>query len=256
MWNVRVRASRKTGDSGDLHISGAEGIYDTAELAGTLRAFLMRALSHPRGMPDKIVFTVEGLSQKPVAVPLLQIKTVPCASPARANKIIPGILEDLGISKRAIDAASRVLTSPQVIRGASLITAKTGRRIEPNKDRGIRVSRLGIENSERKKLSLRLSKMMINTETVKEALILASKVAFCRDVLAEICISDDPDYTTGYVAGREIGYVRIPNIKKHGTLHGGRVFFVRDDAEPHPIINYLEREPVLLYVKKAVNRAT
>ena len=33
-------------------------------------------------------------------------------------------------------------------------------------------------------------------------------------VVAELCWSDDPDYTTGYVAGKNIGYVRIKPIYK------------------------------------------
>ena len=49
---------------------------------------------------------------------------------------------------------------------------------------------------------------------VKEALMLASKAASWPDVIAEVCISDDPDYTTGYIASKELGYLRIPNIKR------------------------------------------
>jgi 6-carboxyhexanoate--CoA ligase len=246
MWNVRVRASRKTSGGSDLHISGAEGLYNSAELAGTVTACIKRVLEHPRGAPDTIVLTIEAITQKPADVPLLRVKTLRCASPDRAHNIISEILENTGIARRAATAALKVLTSLRVMRGASLITAKTGRRIEPDKERGIRVSRLGMEKAERKKLELRLSGMRINTETVREALILASKTASCPDILAEVCISDDPDYTTGYVSGREMGYVRIPNMKNPGDMHGGRVFFIRENAERDTVINYLEKEPVLI----------
>jgi 6-carboxyhexanoate--CoA ligase len=248
MWNVRVRASRKTGGGSDLHISGAEGLYDTTELAGTVTACIKRVLEHPRGAPDTIVLTIEAVTQKPADVPLLRVKTLRCDSPDRAHDIISEILESVGIARRAAVAALKVLTSLRVMRGASLITAKTGRRIEPDKERGTRVSRLGMEKAERAKLGLRLSKMRINTETVREALILASKTASCPDLLAEVCISDDPDYTTGYVAGREIGYVRIPNIKNLGDMHGGRAFFIRENADVEKVINYLEKEPVLIKI--------
>jgi len=246
MWNVRVRASRKNGNL-DLHISGAEGLYETDELAGTATAYIRRVLEHTRGIPDAIVLTFEEMQRKPAAVPLLQVRPVRNASADRAKTIISEILLDMGITKRAVTASSRVLTSLQVMRGASLITAKAGLRMEPDKKRGIRVSRLGMERAERKKLDLRPSKMQINTETVREALILASKAATCPDIIAEVCISDDPDYTTGYVASRQTGYVRIPNIKKRGAMHGGRVFFIGEDAEVDRIINYLEKKPVLLY---------
>jgi len=245
MWNVRVRASRKTG-GGNLHISGAEGLYETRELSGTVNAFIKRVLEHPRGCPDTISLTLEALTQKPTAVSLLPVKTLRCSSPEKAHAIISEILKKIGIAQRAIDASSKVLTSLQVMRGASLIAARSGVRLEPDKERGVRVSRLGIRPAERKKLAGRLAAMRINTDTVREALILASKAASCQAILAEVCISDDPDYTTGYVSGREIGYVRIPNIKNAGAMYGGRVFFVSESAEPAPIINYLEREPVLL----------
>ncbi len=246
MWNVRVRASRKT-VKGNLHISGAEGLYSDRELPATVTAYLRRVLDHPRGAPDAIVLSIEAVEQKPAAVPLLPVKTLRCSSPDRALTIISEILKDMDIARQAITVASNVLTSLRVMRGAALITARSGLRMEPDKERGIRVSRLGIKRAERNKLSQRLSEMRIDTETVREALILASKSASCPGVLAEVCISDDPDYTTGYIAGSGIGYVRIPNIKKRGAMHGGRVFFIREDAELDRIINYLEREPVLLY---------
>ena len=44
--------------------------------------------------------------------------------------------------------------------------------------------------------------MRINTTTVKEALILASKLHHAH-IIAEVCISDDPDYTTGYFASEK-----------------------------------------------------
>ena len=60
----------------------------------------------------------------------------------------------------------------------------------------------------------------LNNTTVKEAIILASKVAACRQVTAELCISDDPGYTTGYISSKKYGYVRIPHIKKKGEKNG------------------------------------
>lgn len=243
---MRIRASRKKG-AVDFHISGAEGLYETNELAGTATAYIKRVLEHPRGAPDTIILTLESTPAKPAAVPLLAVKTIRNRSADRALSIIAEILEDIGISRRAITLASKVLRSSKVMRGASMITANTGLRIEPDRKRGIRVSRLGMERAEKRMLAQRLSGMGINTDTVKEALILASKTASCRDVMAEVCISDDPDYTTGYVSSSQTGYVRIPNIKKPGDMHGGRVLFIREGADRDRIIDYLEREPVLVY---------
>jgi 6-carboxyhexanoate--CoA ligase len=81
---------------------------------------------------------------------------------------------------------------------------------------------------------------------VREALTLASKVLSSRRIIAELCVSDDPDYTTGYIASRKFGYVRIPNIKSAGSKEGGRAFFVKEGAGIKEISNYLERVPVMI----------
>lgn len=152
------------------------------------------------------------------------------------------------MSSRIIMITSfRILTAPKTMRGAALILKESGVRIEPDRERGVRVSRLGIEKNTGKNLSKKLSKVKINVVAVKEALMLASKVASCPDVIAEICISDDPDYTTGYIASKEFGYLRMPNIKNRGGMHGGRVFFVKENANIESVIDYLEKIPAILY---------
>ena len=132
------------------------------------------------------------------------------------------------------------------MRGAALISSGKGARLEPDRQRGVRVSRLGITGLASKLLSTRLSRDKINTDTVKEALVIASKVVSHKDVIAELCISDDPDYTTGYVASKKFGYVRVPHIKRQGSKSGGRAFFVRDGSDIPLLIHYLETMPVLI----------
>ena len=58
---------------------------------------------------------------------------------------------------------------------------------------------------------------------MREALVLATKVQSCPGIVGELCWSDDPDYTVGYVACNGI-YHRIPNMKEMGNPIGGRVF--------------------------------
>ena len=132
------------------------------------------------------------------------------------------------------------------MRGAALVYAHSGRRVEPDKKRGIRASRLGMSVETESLLSQELEKFKINTLTVKEALVLASKVAACPNIIAELCVSDDPDYTTGYIASRDLGYIRIPHIKKTGSAAGGRVFFLRETADILSVVRYLEKMPVLV----------
>jgi 6-carboxyhexanoate--CoA ligase len=127
------------------------------------------------------------------------------------------------VSDEAVEAAFEVVRGASVMRGAALIAATEGNRLEPDPKRGVRTSRLGIEKRARSALARGLARHGINTITVKEALALASKVLSLKDIIAELCVSDDPDYTTGYVATRRLGYVRIPEIKKKGSPRGGRV---------------------------------
>ena len=241
-----ICGKRGAADPGSLHISGAEGIYEQSDISRICSELMTRALSHPRGRPDKVVITVEKINEKPMKASLLSIKTLQCASPEEAWKLISEYLMELGVSGKALKTAINVLTSENTMRGAAIITVRSGKRIEPDRMRGVRVSRLGIDAKSWGRLSRRLSYLHLNNLTVKEALVLASKVAHCRDIVAEICVSDDPDYTTGYMASRSSGYLRIPNIKNPGGMNGGRVFFVRDTADIYKVITWLEKKPVIM----------
>jgi 6-carboxyhexanoate--CoA ligase len=97
-----------------------------------------------------------------------------------------------------------------------------------------------------RRLSALLSRHGINAGTVKEALVLASKVASCKGIIAELCVSDDPCYTTGYVASKHYGYIRVPHIKRRRGREGGRVFFVREDIRIENIMHYLEKTPAMV----------
>ncbi len=240
LWSIRMRASLS-----EIHISGAEGLYERSDIQKVIKRYTLRALEHPKGKPDKIVITIEDIKQKPRVISTLPVSTVNSATPDEGKDIATKLLQSLGISKRAIDKASKLIKRDNM-RGAAVITAKTGERLEPDRERGVRVSRVGIEKSALKTLSSRLSRHKINTDTVKEALILASKVASCEDVIAELCASDDPYYTTGYVASKKFGYLRIPNIKYKGSKSGGRAFFVNKEIDIEGLIDYLEKTPVIV----------
>ncbi len=230
----------------EIHISGAEGLYEVSEREKISRAYLLRAMSHPKGKPDRVVITVEKVKERPRVVPLLPVSTARCDSPDHACDVIRELLSEAGLSERAIRRGVRVVTGGAAMHGAALVRSQSAVRVEPDRKRGVRVSRLGIRKDAGRSLSRMLSKKRINTTTVREAIILASKVASCRGVVAELCVSDDPDYTTGYVASRRRGYVRITNIKQRGSMSGGRVFFVDEDADVDRVIGYLEKAPVLV----------
>lgn len=236
--------------SGRVHVSGAETLSKEEDIITMASSFLLRALCHKKGVPSEIVLTIEKLKEIPSSVALLPVKTLDCPSPGKAKIVIKELLKKEGVSDTSIKKALSLVYSSRTMRGASLIDIKTGRRLEPDKSRGVRVSRLGIEEASEERLSEMLEKLGINTTRVKEALILASKVISCPGIIAELCISDDPDYTTGYVASRVLGYQRIPNIKEKGSLSGGRVFFVKTGSDIGRIIRYLEKRPVVVSIEK------
>jgi 6-carboxyhexanoate--CoA ligase len=256
LWSIRMRAAKtvksqrskvksKNSELTEIHISGAEGLYRKSEILEVVQRYIERALNHSRGKADRIIITIEDIKQKPKTITALPVVTIEDTTSHKGNKIAEQLLQTSGISKTAIDRSFQLIKK-NGMRGAALITAEKGGRLEPDRQRGIRVSRLGITKPALKELSLKLSKHNINTETVQEALILASKVSSCEHVIAELCVSDDPDYTTGYVASRDFGYVRIPYIKNKESKSGGRAFFIKEGIDIGNVIKYLERMPVMI----------
>ncbi len=241
-----ARSENSRISSRESHISGAEGLYELPEIEKIMKEYVLRAMNHSRGMPEKVVITLEEVKEKPLGASVLPFSTVRCDSPDTAADVIKELLSDAGISQRAIRTGMKVVTARYAMSGAALVLSRSAYRAEPDGERGIRVSRLGITRDAEKSLSRRLARKRINTTTVREAIILASKVASCRGTMAELCVSDDPDYTTGYVASRKLGYVRIPHIKRKGSVRGGRVFFIDENADVERIIGYLERSPVIV----------
>lgn len=251
-WSIRMRASRRrdgkrpTADGQEeIHISGAEGLYRDDRLQTVIRRYVERALHHPKGAVDTITITAERVAQEPHVIRSLPVRTVRSRDPEESVSIAREILSTLGIMPRAIHRALLIVMKGGM-RGASLMSVARGTRHEPDMQRGVRVSRLGITPSAAKTLSRVLSRHRIDTETVKEAIILASKVLSREEVIAELCISDDPDYTTGYVASRKYGYIRIPNMKPCGSTSGGRVFFVSEGSNVPALVQFLERTPVMV----------
>ena len=115
-----------------------------------------------------------------------------------------------------------------------MLFRSTGERLDTG-DRGVRVSHMDSFDSH----------ALGDNEHMREALVLASKVQSADGIVGELCWSDDPDYTVGYVACNGV-YHRIPNMKELGSVIGGRVFFVRSDIDCESVVEYLEKAPVLV----------
>lgn len=228
------------------HISGAEGIYKEEEINEMVSSYMRRAFEHAKGSPDKLKIKVESIHRKPCPIPLLDIMTLVNGSERGARSVIWELLCHAGISGEAIRSAVRVIFSEEDMRGAAIIHARSGKRLEPDTVRGVRATGIGIIPAAMEELSKGLASFNIDNDTVREAVLLASKVASHEAVIAELCVSDDPDYTTGYIAGSSLGYIRVPHIKGPGSPAGGRVFFIRDEADADDLIDFLQNTPVMI----------
>lgn len=250
MYSVRMRATKY-----DMHISGAERLVDEKDVKNTAQSMIERALSHDRGKPDKINISVEEIK-----IPIKEITSLPINlfnvnSVEDGKKAARKVLAHIGIPDPCIEKAFTLLengpSDGENMRGAIVMNLK-GERLEPDKRRGIRASHMDITPGASFQLANALSAKGLTRyfTHIKEALVLASKVASVKGTIAELCWSDDPFYTTGYVASKKLGYVRIPHLKTEGDYRGGRVFFVDfvNTVEINDYIEEIEKTPVLVTI--------
>lgn len=140
-------------------------------------------------------------------------------------------------------AVSQLLSLPESMRGAMLVDMRTGQRLDPWGQRGVRVSRMSFADETAAITALNTAGY--SGVHLEEALVLASKVLSAPGVVSELCISDDPDYTTGYVSYGNT-YHRLHHMKPVGSPLGGRLFFVDATADIAAIKKYLETTVTLV----------
>lgn len=236
MYSVKMRASKN-----GRHISGAETIVEREKVEEYTIKFIRRAFFHENGTPDFINIKIEEIKEKIKYRDHLPIITVKCRSKEEAREVARNILRKEGIKEDVIDKAFRIVDKGGM-RGASILNLE-GYRLEPDRERGVRVK--CISTSE--ELRERILKGNLGTERTVDAIAIATKV-IDLGVIAELCTSDNPSYTTGYVATKK-GYFRITNLKERGEV-GGRVFFVdipeRDRERLEKLIRDLENKPYII----------
>lgn len=239
-YSIRMRSS-----ADGCHISGAERLAPATELPQLASAMTSRALHHDKGRPDTIHITVDKIEEStistvPALVPFLESNS----SPGDARKLIAQRLHAAGI--QAADIAVEMAYSLTGLRGAALIDSSSGQRLDPNPARGVRVSTFDAISHPSKDCA---------KDHFHEALILASKVHSAPGIVAEICLSDDPYYTRGYLALDGI-FHRIPNIKDHGSTLGTRIFIVEPGTDIPELIDYLENTPVYIELPADASSST
>lgn len=247
LFSIRMRAAEST-----THISGAERISSSRQLSAIAGDMIERALHHARGTPDSIRLAIELLPADTIKQARLPDITTVLVNDASSGRCAARAeLLRAGVSALSADSAINSLVNGAapggtVMRGAMIVDADSGERLEADPGRGIRVSRMDISSSAREELSRALLGSGRDTTHLREALALAGKVLLSPGIMAELCWSDDPDYTAGYVASPGRGYVRFPHLKEKGCHLGGRVFFYRrTDLDLAVITDFLEKTPVL-----------
>lgn len=133
------------------------------------------------------------------------------------------------------------------MRGAAVVDAETGERLDGLGMRGVRCSCMDCEDT--CAYEAQMGAKSLGGEHPREALILASKVAAAPGTVAELCWSDDPFYVTGYVGSPKFGYGRITVMKEKGDPIGGRVFFVKHGTDMDRYVGYMQHQTVLVRVK-------
>lgn len=244
-YSVRMRSSKGgSHENGGQHISGAERLVAPVDLEATTTEMIRRATMHTRGEADFISLKIESIQPSEIQYILpLCVKQIINESHYTTKKVLQEQLVSSPIPQELLFSLYDWIIQDNVTRGAAVIDINSGKRMDPMIDRGVRVSHFDWDKEFKDKWST--EKLGVYNERRAEAIALASKVA-AAGTICEICCSDDPEYTTGYLTYQH-NFIRIPNMKQKNSPYGGRVFFV--DAKKLDIdeyIHYLEKTPVFI----------
>lgn len=233
LFSVKMRAS-----CAGAHTSGAERIVPAALVPRVAAALASRALAHAKGAPDFINVKIEAQADEPLRLKALPVTTHETATAAEGRALFARLLAEAGIA-RSGEVLAR-LADCATLRGAMLLDADTLERLDPDVARGVRATYMDDASSLERGATA-------GKNHYAEAIVLATKVQSAPGIVAEVCVSDDPDYVTGYVASRTLGYRRVTTVKARGDACGGRIFLYRGPREGVAgTIDFLERTPVIV----------
>lgn len=224
---VKMRSSL-----GGKHISGAERIVAGDDVADVARALVRRVKTPYDFMNIKVEAT-----EKIIRLDALPVISHVVATPEEGWREAEAILREAGFTRAA--EIRDLFRETYPMRGAMLLDADSLDRLEPDRERGIRATCMDGEPSP----------PIDRKNHFAEALTLATKVQAAPGIVGEVCVSDDADYVTGYVATKR-GYHRISVLKVKGSPLGGRIFLYRGDkANVANTIRFLEKMPVIVVRK-------
>ena len=239
-YSLKMRASQQVGEGDqkhEQHISGAERIVSRDAVEAVCSAMARRAMTHSKGDPDFINIKIEKVCEKDIQI--LKALPVTRIDVDTWQQGLDKAFELVGEAAAGIrEKLPELLQATFPMRGAMLYDIATGTRLEPDQQRGVRATYMD---------ALHSSTVDSCKNHFNEAIVLATKVANAPGMVAELCISDDPNYITGYVASKELGYVRIMKMKEMGDENGGRIFlFDSRKAKPEDCIEFLQKKKVLV----------
>ena len=263
-YSLKMRASQQVGEGEqkhEQHISGAERIVGRDSVEAVCSAMVRRAMNHSKGDPDFINVKIEKVCESDIqvlkALPVTRVdvdtwqdgleKAFGLVSKAVSEcdeRLLRGARNDTreDLIKDFAQKLPELLRTTFPMRGAMLYDIATGERLEPDHERGVRATYMD---------ALHSSEVDGCKNHFNEAIVLATKVANAPGMVAEFCMSDDPNYVTGYVASKELGYVRIMKMKEMGDENGGRIFlFDSRKASAEECIEYLQKKKVLVEIRK------
>ena len=228
MYSIKMRASHE-----DIHISGAETMCEFEDLENYLKKYFNKAFNHENGNIDFLNLKIEK-----VKAPIQTLVALPVVE--NLNDTLTQLAKQTDVSEYALNKGLEYIKNDITYTGAIILSAHTGQRLDSTEQRGIRVTHLAFKTCKRNgEIS----------ERVKDARALATCINTFEGVKAELCVSDDLHYTTGYYASPKLGYRRIFNIKEKGTRHGGRIIFVDEGINLNAYVSFLETVPKAIMEK-------
>lgn len=247
LYSVKMRGSRQIGEK-NIHISGAEKLVSEKSLSACASTFLNRALYHSKGQADFINLKVEKVAREEVLyLEALPVRSITVENPMEGIQKLKCLLEEIQVPH--VEDILEKIQETYGMRGAMLLDIETLQRLEIDQERGLRATYMDKEEIQGEFNSYK--------NHFQEALVLATKVAHAPGIIAEICISDDPDYVTGYIASPALGYVRISQLKEKGSPNGGRIFLYKGKQDEVPVcIDYLEKQKVIVRNMPTISTAT
>lgn len=150
LYSVKMRSSLGGyHGEGGRHISGAERIVPEDQVEADVIAMLRRARTHERGAADFIQVKVEEVKPQTIAYcPMIPIYQMNTSTREEGRETAKKELARIGVSEAAIRSAFHELESlTDSMRGAIVMDAVTGERLDDRHERGVRCSNMDCEDT-------------------------------------------------------------------------------------------------------------